>query len=522
MQRILIYTLLIVSLSSGSLMAKADSLPSNSGLSYNFEASIGQSNLNRDFAFSAFDYQFELGFPAGQILSPTIVRINKIDELIVLPNNDLVQTSLVYNIDIPAEVFRTQGVYYLSLISSQSNYYKQVYYFDITKNSWQPMPTTENFNKKILSAVLKWPSIRLVVLENKKTLVKGKASWYKYKNGLFAASPDFPKGTKLRVINLDNKKSVDVVVNDYGPDRIKHPERSIDLDAVAFARLAPLGQGTINVAVEKLADDTPVLNAPIKTEDIKLSAKNALVFNSADKKIIWSKNDEAVIPLASLTKLVALKVFLETKPDFKKIVTYSIKDEQLNNNYVLANQSARLKLKDGDKVTIKDLFYSSLIGSTNNTVESLVRLSGLKREAFIAKMNQRVKDWGATKTKFIEPTGLSVKDVTTARDYVIIAREVFLDKIISTVSTQASYSLTTINSKIKHSFKNTNLLARESKSGLLGSKTGYLDEAGYCLVTKWPTDKKKNVIIALFGAPSRQASVDDTKALLNFATKNIN
>jgi D-alanyl-D-alanine endopeptidase (penicillin-binding protein 7) len=219
--------------------------------------------------------------------------------------------------------------------------------------------------------------------------------------------------------------------------------------------------------------------------------------------------------------LAAVKVFLETKPDLKKVVKYSVKDEQYNFKYVSPAQSARLRLKDGDTVTVKDLVFSSLIGSTNNTVESLVRVSGLSRDVFIARMNKRVKEWGATQTHFVEPTGLSPKNVTTARDYVIIARVAFLDPIMATASVSPSYTVKTINTKISHSFKNTNLIARTKDSALLGSKTGYLEEAGYCLVTKWPTDKNKNIIIVLFGEPSRQASVDDTKALLAFANRII-
>jgi len=524
MKRILIYTLLIVFLSSGSTVAQAVEVSVIASSSYNFEASVGQANLNRDLSILAFDNQVELGIPAGLLTAPALIRITKNDDQAISPSANLVQVGSQYQIDLTPEAFKSTGVYYLSLKSSESNYYKQIYYFDNVKNNWQALETTENFNKKIISITLKIPSIRLVVFENKISLVKGKASWYKYKNGLFTASPDFPKGTKLRVINLDNKKSVDVVVNDYGPVRAKHPERAIDLDAVAFARLAPLGQGTINVAVEKLADNAkPLINnvSPVSDDKISVSAKAAIVFNSADKKVLWSKEENAVIPLASLTKLVAVKVFLETKPDLKKVVSYSVKDEQLNNQYVLANQSARLKLKDGDKVTVKDLVYASLIGSTNNTVETLVRISGLKRELFIARMNERVKVWGATKTRFVEPTGLSSKNVTTARDYVIIAREAFLNSIISSATTQSSYAVTTINSKVRHSFKNTNTLARESGSGILGSKTGYIDEAGYCLVTKWPTSKNKNIIVALFGEPSHKVSVTDTKTLVDFANKTI-
>lgn len=94
----------------------------------------------------------------------------------------------------------------------------------------------------------------------------GKASWYKYKNCRCAASPDFPKGTRLRVRSLLTGKYTVVRINDWGPERDKFPERVIDLDVVAFKEFAPLGAGVISVSVEpieiadpdyKLADELP-------------------------------------------------------------------------------------------------------------------------------------------------------------------------------------------------------------------------------------------------------------------------
>ncbi len=485
---------------------------------YAFEASIGQARLATNVSITAFNV-LEIGLPANQLSAPTILKVNQLNETVVPPNG-LSMSGPMYQIDMPAANFRP-GRYFISIKSSGSDAYKQIYFFD--KNhpgGWRTLPTNENFGKGIISTYLTAPFARLAVFENPKMVVKGKASWYRHKNGLFAASPDFPMGTRLRVINLDNKKSVDITVNDYGPNRTVHPDRVVDLDAAAFARLAPLGAGTIRVAVEKIPEGA----APAKTTatgEPNISSRAALILNSADNKVIWSDDADTVLPLASLTKLMAVKVFLDTKPDMKRVVAYSVKDEQMNAKYVNPAESARLRLADGDTVTVKDLVYSSLIGSTNNTVESLVRISGLKRAAFIARMNEQAKKLGATKTRFIEPTGLSPENVTTARDYAILAREMFMNPTIASVSVLPSYSLTTINTKKPHSFKNTNLLARESGADLLGSKTGYLTEAGYCLITKWTTPADKNVIIIVLGAGTRQESIDDTKALYEYAVPHI-
>ncbi len=518
MKRYIAFTLFLSIIFLHIIPVQADE-PSTS---FQFEASVGENGLERDFSFTPFDSRLQIGIPAGRLKAPALIKLSEIHEE-TIPPAGFNPTPIMYQVDIPAAAF-VAGRYYISIASSGSAAHKQIYFFD--KNfagNWRPLPTNENFAKGIISSHLTLPFVRLAVFESKTALAKGEASWYRYKNGMFAASPDFPKGTRLRVINKDNKKSVDVIVNDFGPDRSKHPNRVIDLDAAAFQRIANLGQGTIQVMVEVLNEDTTTAPTPqpsVNGEPV-ISATSALVFNSADKKVLWSKAPDSVIPLASLTKLVAIKVFLETKPDFNRVVAYSVKDEELNNKYVPASQSARLRLQDKETVRIKDLVYSSLIGSTNNTVESLVRVSGMSRAAFIARMNSKVKTLGATNTHFVEPTGLSTSNVTTANDYAIIARDAFLNPIIAEATTQSSYSFTSINKKIARSFKNTNLIAREQGSGLLGSKTGYLIEAGHCLVTKWPTDKNKNLIVVVFGEPSRQSSIDDTKKLLNFASKRL-
>ena len=80
----------------------------------------------------------------------------------------------------------------------------------------------------------------------------GMASWYSCCGGLFAASTKFKKGSVLRVINLANNKYVDVIVNDYGPDNTRYPDRIIDLDRVAFQKIAHLESGLISIIIYPL------------------------------------------------------------------------------------------------------------------------------------------------------------------------------------------------------------------------------------------------------------------------------
>jgi D-alanyl-D-alanine carboxypeptidase len=216
---------------------------------------------------------------------------------------------------------------------------------------------------------------------------------------------------------------------------------------------------------------------------------------------------------------VAIKVFLDTRPTLNSQVAYSVKDEEYNYEYVNKWESARLKLEDGDTLTIEDLLYAALVGSANNAIETLVRVSGFKRDEFIEKMNQEVIDWGATTTHFIEPTGLSPENVSSALDYAIITKEVYTNPIIQKASTMYQYKFTTINTKKAHTITNTDKLLQISNLNITGSKTGYLNEAQYCLMVRAKNNSGKQVIAVTMGVSSRENSFNETEQLLKYALK---
>ncbi|MFA5753776.1 MAG: RlpA-like double-psi beta-barrel domain-containing protein [Patescibacteria group bacterium] len=402
----------------------------------------------------------------------------------------------------------------------KNNYFKQIFSYDSSAHVWRPLLTHDNPAQQYVTATTDATAGRLIVLADPELMTVGTASWYKYKNGLFAASPDFIKGTVLRVHNLDNGKFVDVTINDFGPERDKHPDRVIDLDKVAFAKIASTGAGLINVKVEPLKIIIPDLkrSVPQTTSDLNLTASSAVIVLEKDGSILWGKNEKQVSPLASLTKLVAAKVFLDTNPTLSQVVTYKTQDEKYNYAYCKPWESAKLTVKEGETLTISDLLYSALVGSANNAVESLVRVSGLKRADFIAKMNKTVKVWGATGTSFVEPTGLSPDNVSSPYDYAIITKEVFSNPLIKKISTASSYTFKTVNTKKSHTLKNTNKLLTSKTYNIIGSKTGYLDEARYCLMTRVAT-AQGNLIAVNFGSTSSAANFFDNEQLIRYGLK---
>jgi len=425
--------------------------------------------------------------------------------------------------------FETDGVYDPSRLLTlkinypeENNLLKQIFIFDEIARSWQPLKTQEFTEDNYVSATINSMTGKVAIFFRPNVLISGKASWYKYKNGLFAASPDFTKGSVIRVYNLSNQKYVDVAVNDFGPERNKFPDRVIDLDAEAFKKIAPLGAGIISVKIEPIKatligekQTEPVVKKDKKNEELSISASSAIIMLEKNNKVIWNKNEKNISPLASLTKLAALKVYLETKPNLEKVVSYKSQDQKFNNLYCPAGEESSLKIKDGDTLRIKDLVYSSVVGSTNNTIETLVRISGLSRDKFVAKMNQTVKDWGAKQTKFVEPTGLSPDNVSSPYDYAIISKMALSDDFLKKVSVTKSYNFKTVNTRRAFTVINTNRLLDKNSHEIVGSKTGYLDEAGYCLMTMVKTTQG-NLIVVNFNSRTRAENFSDNEKLINY------
>ncbi len=488
---------------------------------------LDKPTIAKGYTVNAFD-ELKLSLIPGILSEDTEVDIIQLNEEMPKPWN-LDRISKIYQFEFKNKsAYDNHKPFYIQFsYDKDSPYYKQVYFYDKNYSAWRPLPTEDFPQEKFVRSLIHLPFARIAVFADGTKLTFGKASWYKYKNGNFAASPDFPKGSRLRVFNLDNGKFVDVTINDYGPDRSLHPDRVIDLDKVAFAKIDSLSNGIINVKVEPLyiAKDNKgkVLGAmeKIGQEAPIISAPSAIVMEENGGKILYQKNSTTTRPLASLTKLVAIKVFLDTRPSLNKVVAYKYQDEAYNYQWCNKWESARLRVQEGETLTIEDLIYSALVGSANNAIETLVRVSGMSREAFIAKMNEVVKSWGAKSTYFIEPTGLSPDNVSTVYDYAIIAKNVLSNPIIQKASTMPVYEFYTINTKKYHRLVNTNYLVKTHKYNITGSKTGYLIEAGHCLMTRVKADNGNQIIVVVMGDDSKYNSLEDTELLIRYGLRQL-
>ncbi|MGB9609230.1 MAG: D-alanyl-D-alanine carboxypeptidase family protein [Patescibacteria group bacterium] len=288
--------------------------------------------------------------------------------------------------------------------------------------------------------------------------------------------------------------------------------------------LLALQQNIVSPAISQPA----IVNEAIKFEEIKnfpqslgikITAKSALVVDAETDRILFQKNSQQVLPIASLTKLMTALIILDSKPNWQKEVEYLADDFVSTELGQSKLEPAQLKFEVGEKIKIKDLFAATLIKSANNAVKALVRQFG--NQIFVEEMNRKAKEIGMTRTVFIEPTGIDFKNVSTAEDLAKLIKFISEKTEIAKLSTTKIYKFSTRDKNGQNKFyqiKNINKLL-DSFIKIKMAKTGYLDEAGYCFAGLVEYNKKKLIII-LLGSQSEKERWQEVKGLAWWVTIN--
>lgn len=245
---------------------------------------------------------------------------------------------------------------------------------------------------------------------------------------------------------------------------------------------------------------------------IEITAKSAMVVDVDSGQVLFQKNPSQKLSIASLTKLMTAIIFLENNPGFDKEGQITVQDNQL--------AGAKLYVPNGEGVRVEDLFQASLVGSANNATEALARSTGLTLEDFVRKMNEKAQSWGLKDTQFVDTTGLGVNNISTVSDYARITREAFQIDEIQKATSQREYFLRTLTHNEPHNIVSQNELY-DSYLDIVASKTGYLDEAGYCLATQAQNKSEKNIIVILLGNHSYFSRFQETKALVQWTFDNF-
>lgn len=221
-----------------------------------------------------------------------------------------------------------------------------------------------------------------------------------------------------------------------------------------------------------------------------LSSKSALVVDMQTRKVIYANNPDKVVPIASLTKLMTAMVVLDAKQPLTQIIPVKI-----NQTKELKGVYSRVKV--GSEISRREMLLLALMSSENRAAAALAHNYPGGYGAFIKAMNAKAKALGMKNTRYVEPTGLSERNVSTARDLskLIIATKKY--PLLSQLSTTEGKTVSFNKPKYTLEFRNTNHLVRNPGWDIKLTKTGYTDEAGRCLTMRTIIGKREVALVTL-------------------------
>jgi D-alanyl-D-alanine endopeptidase (penicillin-binding protein 7) len=220
---------------------------------------------------------------------------------------------------------------------------------------------------------------------------------------------------------------------------------------------------------------------------------------------LYAKNADAVRPIASISKLMAVLVVMDRglKMDATTVMT---KDDKR-----VAWKGARSRLMEGMELTNRDLLHAALIASDNRAIPALGRAVGLTPEQLAAEMSKKARAMGLLHTEFKDPTGLDDGNVSTPRETVKMLQAVLSNATLAEILRKPHYVAQPVDHRGHRGvieYTNTDKLVQAGKWQVLGGKTGYTDIARYCLVVAAKLGDRQ-VAMAFLGAEGKLTRFGD-------------
>lgn len=249
----------------------------------------------------------------------------------------------------------------------------------------------------------------------------------------------------------------------------------------------------------------PSFQAPEK-EIPEIEARSAMsvkIKKNGNQEILFEKNSNQILPIASLAKLMTALVVLEN---------YNLSQQLEVSKKAIEQPEDFGKLKIGEHLSTENLLYLALIESSNDSAFTLSELIG--QEGFVDLMNLEVEDLGLKNTYFVDPTGYSTENYSTVKDLVNLARYILEERpIIWEISAFPEFGLYTPDGVFHHQLSNTNQLLGEYPE-IIGGKTGYTNEAGGCILLILKSSKDEIFINVILGSENR---FEEMKKLIDYA-----
>lgn len=215
--------------------------------------------------------------------------------------------------------------------------------------------------------------------------------------------------------------------------------------------------------------------APRDTSQLHIASGSAMLVDLQTNKVIYASNPDVVVPIASVTKLMTGMVVLDAKQNMDEYISINISDTP-----EMKGVFSRVKLNS--EMPRKEMLLITLMPSENRAAASLAHHYPGGYAAFIAAMNAKAKALGMNSTRYVEPTGLSIHNVSTARDLSKLVQAARKYPMLTQLSTTKEKTVSFRKPNYTLGFSNTDHLVNRANWDIKLTKTGFTNQAGHCLV----------------------------------------
>lgn len=241
-------------------------------------------------------------------------------------------------------------------------------------------------------------------------------------------------------------------------------------------------------------------------DPLDLKSSVALVADADSQQVLFAKNPHVILPIASITKLMTVMVNLEAQVNLDEMVTITSQDIDTYKN-------THSRLKPGTTFTRRELMHLALMASENRAASALGRTFPGGMVACVERMNAKARQLNMSSTHFVESTGLSEENKSSANDLAHMIMHAQKFPLIRNFSTDPEFSVNTQTGPLN--FKNTNRLVTRKDWDIQVQKTGFINEAGRCLVMQARV-AGKNLVIVLLDSVGKQSRFADADRIRQF------
>jgi D-alanyl-D-alanine endopeptidase (penicillin-binding protein 7) len=246
-------------------------------------------------------------------------------------------------------------------------------------------------------------------------------------------------------------------------------------------------------------------------DSLELKSGVALILDQDTDEVLFSKNPQAVLPIASLTKLMTAMVVTGAQQPLDEPIT--ITDEDID-----TEKGSRSRLKIGTTLRREEMLHLALMSSENRAAHALGRNYPGGLSAFVAAMNETAHSLGMNDTRYVEPTGLSSLNQSSARDLATLVKAAHEVPLIRELSTSPEYMVEVGNRSLQ--FRNTNGLVKSPEWEIGLQKTGYISEAGRCLVMQAKL-AGRHLIMVFLDSAGKYSRIGDAERVRRWITASV-